>query len=323
MIYLDNGVSVYSGGQYRLDPKRCAPDCVNLISHAHFDHVPSSFKSQSIMCSDITNAIIESRAGIRIDGRLGSHDCVEMLDSGHVPGSSMFLIKGDRRILYTGDFNTVKKYFTEGARPVKADVLIMESTFGREKYVFPPYREIIGSMRDWVEENISRGLHSVFYAYTFGKAQEVTGELSGFNLYATSHVIELNRIISGYGHMFNASPITDSFDGPSVIIAPSGARDNPEIKSILRSGARTASVSGWAMDERHAYSMRVDKAFPLSDHADYSALMEFARAVSPEIVYTMHGSDKELARDIRDKLGIEAIPLKKGHVTLSNFYRND
>jgi putative mRNA 3-end processing factor len=65
--------------------------------------------------------------------------------------------------------------------------------------------------------------------------------------------------------------------------------------------------------------MRVDTAFPLSDHADYAELMEFTRRVGPEIVYTIHGSDKQLARDIREKLGIDAVPLRKGHLTLSHF----
>jgi Cft2 family RNA processing exonuclease len=113
--------------------------------------------------------------------------------------------------------------------------------------------------------------------------------------------------------------VPDEPGDPAVIVASSAGRNDPRIKKFLASGARTASVSGWAIDPGHKYAMRVDTAFPLSDHADYAELMEFTRRVGPEVVYTFHGSDKQLARDIQEKLGITAVALRKGHLTLSHF----
>ncbi|MGA9141058.1 MAG: MBL fold metallo-hydrolase [Methanocella sp.] len=316
MIYLDNGISVFSGRQYHCDPRRCARDSVNLVSHAHFDHVPSSFNG-SIVCSEITGAIACERTGSRLPVA-GCSD-VTMLDSGHVPGSTMFLIEGDRKVLYTGDLCTRRKYFSPGAQPVKADTLIIESTFGRNKYVFPPTEEVVQAMRDWAEDNAAKDLHSVIYAYTFGKAQEVLSEMSGFDLYATVPIIKMNDILTQFGHRFEARPVPDKPAGPAVIVSSSAGRNDPGVKKFLAAGARTASVSGWAIDTGHRYAARVDTAFPLSDHADYDELMEFTRRVGPEMVYTFHGSDKQLARDIREKLGIEAVALRKGHLTLSHF----
>lgn len=316
MIYLDNGISVFSGRQYHCDPRRCARDSVNLVSHAHFDHVPSSFNG-SIICSEITGAIAAERTG----NRLQVAECtdVTMLDSGHVPGSTMFLIEGERKVLYTGDLCTRPKYFSPGAKPVKAHTLVIESTFGRDKYVFPPTEEIVRSMRDWAEDNAAKDLHSVIYAYTFGKAQEVLSEMSGFDLYATMPIIKMNSVLTQFGHQFDARPVPDEPDTPAVIVSSSAGRNDPKVKKFLAAGARTASVSGWAVDTGHRYAARTDTAFPLSDHADYDELMEFTRRVSPEMVYTFHGSDKQLARDIREKLGIEATALRKGHLTLSHF----
>jgi Cft2 family RNA processing exonuclease len=316
MIYLDNGISVFSGRQYHCDPHRCAKDSVNLVSHAHFDHVPSSFRGD-IVCSEITGAI----AGERTGSKLPVAECpdVTLLDSGHVPGSTMFLIQGDKKVLYTGDLCTRPKYFSPGARPVPADVLIIESTFGREKYVFPPADEVVGSMRDWAEDNAAKDLHSVIYAYTFGKAQEVLAEMGGFDLYASAPIMKMNSVLSQFGHRFEAGPVPDEPAGPAVIVSSSAGRNDPKVKKFLAAGARTASVSGWAIDQGHRYAARVDTAFPLSDHADYAELMEFTRRVSPGMVYTFHGSDKQLARDIREKLGIEAVALRKGHLTLSHF----
>jgi len=324
MIYLDNGISVLSGRQYRCDPRSCARDAVNLVSHAHFDHVPSSFRG-SIVCSEITGAI----AGERTGTPLPASSCPEvtMLDSGHVPGSTMFLIADGQKILYTGDLCPRPKYFSPGAKPVAADVLVIESTFGRDKYVFPPTAEVVKAMRDWAADNVARGLHSVIYAYAFGKAQEVLSEMRGFELYASAPVLKMNAVLERFGHAFGARPVPDAVpddsdpqgSGPAVIVASSAGRNDPRIKKFLAGGARTASVSGWAVDPRHKYAMRVDTAFPLSDHADYAELLEFTRRVGPEIVYTFHGSEKQLARDIREKLGIEAVPLRKGHLTLSHF----
>jgi putative mRNA 3-end processing factor len=316
MIYLDNGISVFSGRQYHCDPRRCARDSVNLVSHAHFDHVPSSFNG-SIICSEVTGAIASERTGTRL--QVAECTDVAMLDSGHVPGSTMFLIEGERKVLYTGDLCTRPKYFSPGARPVPADILIVESTFGREKYVFPPADEVIKSMRDWAEDNAAKDLHSVIYAYTFGKAQEVLSEMRGFDLYATMPIIKMNDVLRRFGHTFDALPVPDEPDSPAVIVSSSAGRNDPKVKKFLAAGARTASVSGWAIDTGHRYAARTDTAFPLSDHADYDELMEFTRRVSPEMVYTFHGSDKQLARDIREKLGIEAAALRKGHLTLSHF----
>jgi putative mRNA 3-end processing factor len=316
MIHLDNGISVFSGRQYHCDPRRCAKDSVNLVSHAHFDHVPSSFNG-SIVCSEITGAIACERTGSRLP--IAGCSDVNMLDSGHVPGSTMFLIEGDRKVLYTGDLCTRRKYFSPGAQPVKADILVIESTFGRDKYVFPPTAETAGAMRDWAEDNAAKDLHSVIYAYTFGKAQEVLSEMSGFDLYASVPIIKINKILMQFGHAFDARPVPDEPDGPAVIVSSSAGRNDPKVKKFLAAGARTASVSGWAIDAGHRYAARVDTAFPLSDHADYDELMEFTRRVGPEMVYTFHGSDKQLARDIREKLGIEAVALRKGHLTLSHF----
>lgn len=317
MIYLDNGISVYSGREYRCDPRTCARDCINLVSHGHFDHVPTTLRD-GIICSEITRAVVQDRSGRRVE--CGECADVTLLDSGHVPGSTMFLINGDLKVLYTGDFSTRKKYFSGGAKAEKASTLIMESTFGKEKYVFPPTDETIQAMRDWVEDNAAKDLHSIIYAYTFGKAQEVIASLEGFDVFATPPVMKVNKVLERFGHDPGAND-ADKWNGgaPAVIVGPSSGRNDPLMKRYIAAGARTASVSGWALDSGHKYSMRVDTTFPLSDHADYEELLNFVRDVSPDIVYTFHGYTKELARDIRDKLDIEAVPLKKKHLTLSNF----
>ena len=44
----------------------------------------------------------------------------------------------DETLLYTGDFKLRRSLSAEPCEPRRADILIMETTFGRPQYVFPP-----------------------------------------------------------------------------------------------------------------------------------------------------------------------------------------
>ena len=69
-------------------------------------------------------------------------------------------------------------------------------------------------------------------------------------------------------------------------------------------------VSGWGIDESSKYRYRVDKVFPLSDHADYNQLIDFVGKVNPKTVYTVHGFTNQFAADLRRE-GITAWSLFK------------
>jgi Cft2 family RNA processing exonuclease len=51
----------------------------------------------------------------------------------------------------------------------------------------------------------------------------------------------------------------------------------------------TIAVTGWAADPRARYSLGVDHAIPLSDHADYDELLQAVEQVQPKVVYCTHG----------------------------------
>jgi len=70
---------------------------------------------------------------------------------------------------------------------------------------------------------------------------------------------------------------------------------------------RTAILTGWALDGSHRFRA-VDAAFPLSDHADFPALLRYARASGAGRVYTLHGHAEPLAQALR-RQGIRAEPL--------------
>ncbi len=45
----------------------------------------------------------------------------------------------------------------------------------------------------------------------------------------------------------------------------------------------------------------MDEAFALGDHADYDGLLQCAAHTKPQLIYTVHGSTTEFARDLRHR----------------------
>src|SRR6185369_523996 len=74
--------------------------------------------------------------------------------------------------------------------------------------------------------------------------------------------------------------------------------------------ARTAILTGWAVDPNARYRYQCDAAFPLSDHADFPDLLELVKRVRPKKVYTLHGFASDFAQTLRD-LGYDAQSLSQ------------
>lgn len=302
-----NGIAIGTGEEtFRLDPGRTVRGDLNVISHAHSDHLPRGGDETEVIASGKTLELARMRTKKQFTGR--KHPSVRLLEAGHVVGSKMVMVKGERTFLYTGDFCTRKKVYLENAKPVKADVLFIESTYGLPRYRFPDPVELAGVIRDWTADALSRGMNVLFTAYPLGKAQELEVILEGLPLYADDSVRRHNSI--AFGGVERARPVAELDAGPSVIVS-SSRKTLALLPPQVRKRLMTATASGWCLDGGFRGRMGYDEAFPLSDHCDYADLMEFVRGCSPEMVYTVHGFDGELAESIRSELGISARPLRK------------
>ncbi len=321
MIYQKNGISVSfaNGVRFRLDPKTYSSDAVNLVSHGHSDHLPSRCNGKSVVMSRATQALLHLRK--RASADILEHQSVRVLDAGHVIGSHMFLLEGDYRLLYTGDFCTKEKFFSKGAQPVDTDVLIIESTFGSKEYVFPATDMVAADISNYITSRLDQDESVVVLAYPFGKAQELTHMLSRHVPFVDPAIYKINEALSKIGYpfehrQFGASNLQEA-EGPFVLIT-TGYRSVP---SMLKSSkkVRTIAVSGWAINNGFRYYRGVDQAFALSDHADFRDLINFVERCNPEVVFTCHGFAHKFAHTIREQLGIDAIALETGQHILSNY----
>jgi putative mRNA 3-end processing factor len=324
MIYLDNGilVSFSDGTNFRFDPQRYCEDDVNLISHAHSDHLPSRCKGGEFVMSEITQSLLQIRK--KAATKIIRHNRVQSLDAGHVVGSHMFLVEGETRVLCTGDFCTKEKFFSHGAKPVKTDILIIECTFGHEKYIFPDTKQVESEILDYIEDCFSRDQSVAIMAYPFGKAQEITLLLREYVPYVTRQIYDINESLGRFGYKFKQREFyrkqVKKSNDPFVLVTSSGYKTQLGATGKLQNNkVRTIAVSGWAVNGGYGYFKGIDFAFPFSDHADFSDLLTFVERCNPELVYTCHGFSTRFAGSIRKNLGIEAIPLKRGQLSLSSF----
>jgi len=295
-----------------LDAHKAAPRAI--VSHAHSDHCA---RHKEIICTPATAKLMHARLpGRRVEHllpfgqteQLTSDTTLTLHPAGHIFGSALCLLEHAQhgRLLYTGDFKLHAGLAAEPCATPQADVLIMETTFGLPRYVFPPVDQVRASLVEFCRQAFAAGATPVFYAYGLGKSQELLAILGAAGLPVMMHA-ETFRLTETCRQVGLALPAcrefsTDDLPG-HVVICPPQSRNASFIRKIP--APRTAMVSGWALDRSTVFRNRCDAAFPLSDHADFPELLRFVELVKPKRVLTLHGFAAEFARHLRT-LGLDA-----------------
>ena len=300
-----------------LDGQARAPRA--FVSHAHGDHIA---RHEEVVCTRATARFLQARLpgrrkvtelpfGLRHALEFGLHATLH--PAGHILGSAQILLEHEDRgsLLYTGDFKLRRGLAAEACATPRADVLVMETTFGLPRYVFPPEAEVIAQLIAFCQQAIADGTTPALLCYSLGKSQEVLAALAGAGLPVMLHAdtLRLTRIYEQLGVKF---PGYREFDGREVaghvVICP------PHRAGLLSRipAVRTAAITGWALDSGAIYRMRCSAAFPLSDHAGFPDLLKFVELVQPKRVLTLHGFAREFAATLRSR-GVDALALGEGN----------
>ena len=168
----------------------------------------------------------------------------QLLNAGHTPGSAQILIEAEgKRILYTGDYNTVDTRLLEGAKMEYGDLdaVITESTYADEDHT--ERLELEKHFVDAVTDVVERGGTVLVPAFGVGRSQEIACVLAAHHF---EHPVtmdgmarEASRIMLNYKEflrdpkMFmDAMHSVDWVEGwrdrrkaiktPGVIISPAG-----------------------------------------------------------------------------------------------------
>src|SRR6202035_3620716 len=213
---------------------------------------------------------------------------------------------GEETLLYTGDFKLRPGLSAEPIAWLQADTLIMETTYGLPKYIFPPVEQVIAEVTKFCLEALEEDLVPILFGYSLGKAQEILAALHGSGLRILLHP-SVYRMSKLYEQWHPPLPEYSLYEegqtAGSVVICPPMANRTRLVQRIKN--RRTAILTGWALNPATIHRYQCDAAYPLSDHADYPELIRYVELIQPKRVFTVHGFAREFAEDLRRR-GIEA-----------------
>ena len=288
----------------------------SVISHAHSDHIarhrrPVLTRGTRILLDDYLSRSepVELAYGEPLET---ADYTVSLHPAGHCLGSAQALVIDRRtgeRLVYTGDLRTQPSPINEPVEIIPCDTLVIESTYGRPDYVFPPQDEAIATARRVIGQWLERGAAPVILGWRLGKAQEALYHLlaAGFPVACEDGVYAIARRYESAGVRFPGA--YRCFDGGyregETLVFPPGRKSRDTIRQSLPAGrtARYLELTGWAAGKgaRPWGSGRPgDASLPYSDHADFNDLVAYVRAAQPQRVYTALGFP-DLAAHLRQQ----------------------
>ncbi len=314
------GVEAREGGLYLpqvdlwMDPKR--PQKRAVVTHAHYDHLAGH---REIWASTRTARLLQERVPKRTKIRaipfgkavaLGGGASFTLVPAGHILGSAMVWVERrvggkETRLLYTGDFKLRGGKTSEKCEPKRADVLVMETTFGRPEYRFPAEEKVVGEMISFCHRAVREGKVPILLGYALGKSQEILQRVGAIG-YPVLMERAGHRMCEVYRELGQKLPevgrlgkITVEKVGGHILIVPPSMARGERLKVLEKRSV--AVVTGWALDRGAIYRYGCQEAFALSDHADYGELLEMVERVGPKEVRTVHGFAQEFAMDLQER----------------------
>ena len=286
---------------------------LSVISHAHADHIvnhkkiiatPETAKLFALRKGNVETEVLECGKALKLRGAT-----IELFPAGHILGSSQVLVehKGTK-IVYTGDFKLRESLTCRSAQIKACDVLIMESTYGLPEYVFPDVAETHQKIVDWVKDTRDGGEVPVVMAYSLGKAQETMKLLgdAGFDLSVHKAIYEIAEIYEEFGVKFGTyDKWRPGSAGLGVVLVPPHLSRWKPVDAIKN--RKKLLLTGWALNRSTKYRYDADEVLPLSDHADFTELLSYAKKARPKKIYVVHGFPEFV--DYLRKEGFDAEPL--------------
>jgi putative mRNA 3-end processing factor len=268
--------------------------------------------------------------------------------AGHIPGATMYELIDRKTTLVTGDIHTLETRLVQGAKPVKCDNLIMESTYSGRNH--PQRLKTEYSLLKKIQEVTDRGGMCIIPSFAVGRTQELMLLLkdSRHEFWLDGMGRKVNKIYLRYPefvksakrlrHAFRRTRevrnvharsralkgdviLTTSgmLDGGPVVSYIDSIRDDPK-SAILLTGYQVEGCNGRKLLETGTMDFRgvTERVqcevlkYDFSAHAGHDELMAFAKGCEPEKIVLMHGDQREiLAGDLRAE-GFEVLLPRNG-----------
>ena len=292
-----------------LDPWRGVDKAI--ISHGHSDH--ARWGSQHYITHEFNVPIIRHRLGkISVAGKkYGEHFTINgvrfsLHPAGHVPGSAQIRVEYQGEVwVFTGDYKIQNDGISTPFEPVKCHTFITECTFGLPVFQWNDPQQVHNAINDWWAKNRMQNSTSLLMGYSLGKVQRLLKHLdpSIGKIYTHGATEEMTNVLRN----FIAFPPTEritlettkkEIEG-NLVLAPPAVLGSAWVKKLGK--LSTGYASGWMAFRGARRRRAVDRAFVLSDHADWSGLLSAIKATGCENVITTHGYTDLFAQYLREQ----------------------
>ena len=204
-ILLDCGIKLGEKVEYPLFPEGFEKTVRDVaVSHAHLDHSghlgsliangsrPTIYGIKATR--DLTGVLLADYQRIGKDVDFTDRDVSEVVrrfhtyefreqfraggynarlyNAGHILGSAMVHLEGEKRVLYSGDISARGTRMLDGCeKGLRADALILEGTYGNEE--LPGTKESVNKLISEIKETIKEGGHVIIPSFAVGRGQEI------------------------------------------------------------------------------------------------------------------------------------------------------
>jgi len=234
---------------------------------------------------------------------------IEFYFTDHILGAAQVLIEDAEgtRILYTSDFRLPKTPI------IKADILVMEATYGNPARV-RPFRESVESVLiSLVEQGIKKGPVYLFGYY--GKIQETMQILHEAGLEAPfvvpEKVYHVSKVCEKHGMRLGRYMLSTS-EGVKIVLQkrePYIAFYHMGSRRYVGRDAFRIRLSGWEFKEPYRKITESEYVLAFSDHSDFEGLLQYVEGSGPKLVITDNyrvGDAVSLAKEIERQLHVPA-----------------
>jgi putative mRNA 3-end processing factor len=305
-------------GDFFIDPQQ--PVARAVISHAHADHARRGMGHY--WAARPGEALLRVRLGRDLPltpldyGQpviLGAAT-VSLHPAGHILGSAQVRIETEGQVwVVSGDYKRSTDPSCAPFEPVRCDVFVTEATFARPEFCWEAPETVMQAVFEWWQHCKATGRTAVLFCYALGKAQRLLAGLMSF----TDETVLLHGSMPPLVKVYRQAGVqmlpTEALGTPPrgmsfagrLVLAPPVAGGTPWMRRF--SPCETGFASGWMQHDdprRKAY----DRAFVLSDHADWPDLIHSIEQTNARRVLFMHGDSTTLLEHCRAR-GLEAAAL--------------
>ena len=282
-----------------------------LISHGHSDH--ARWGSKHYITQEINVPILQHRLGnIIVSGKKYKETFIingvqfSFHPAGHVPGSSQIRAEYKGEVwVFTGDYKTQTDGISTMFEPVNCHTFITESTFGLPVLQWEDPQKVHQSINEWWAQNHDEKTTSLLIGYSLGKVQRLLKHLDPsiskiFTHGATEHMTQVLRQFIKFPktELITRDTTKKEIEG-NLVLAPPAVLGSTWIKKL--GVLSTGYASGWMAFRGARRRRAVDRAFVLSDHADWKGLLSAITATGCENVITTHGYTELFAQYLNEK----------------------